>query len=207
MKRSRIFLSVGVLACVLVALLIYVKMGIYAAILLGGLISIVILSSLFFVLKYYLPDRRLRKFLNEEIRYNCERKGRCCYLWVELDKNDYDRIMSHAKKNNMKEEIILKRGDRHWLVHKKGACVFLEAAEDGYTTCRIYDIRPTACRLYPMVPEGSKLRLDLECPCFSEKDGKSFQDYLQSQGVLGYVRRNWEEADRYIGKMGERFKR
>ena len=55
----------------------------------------------------------------------------------------------------------IKEGSRT-LLNVRGRCIFL----DNVGKCRIYEIRPTGCRLYPLVMEmpGRIPMLDTECP-------------------------------------------
>lgn len=201
MTMARMWLTVGIIAGALIGWLVYTRLDVMAALLAGGIIIIVSAALIHYVFRYYIPNRKFKDFLDGKLFFECRRNGRCCYLWVELDKVDYDRIIAHAKKNNIQREVIFKRGDKHWVAHTKGsACVFLEKTSEG-NTCSIYDIRPTACRLYPVIPEGEVLRLDIGCSsCLNTKQGMNLTEYLQSQGVLGYVRKHWANAEKYLPK-------
>jgi hypothetical protein len=37
------------------------------------------------------------------------------------------------------------------------------------------------------VPAGSSLKADLHCPGFNAAQGKTYREFLESQGVLTYV--------------------
>lgn len=82
--------------------------------------------------------------------FKCKRCAECCkYTIVKLFKEDIERI----KKAGYKEDFFV-RYDSHIkspvLRNEKGSCVFLEKKKGKYQ-CKIYDIRPRVCRLYPFV--------------------------------------------------------
>lgn len=202
MNQARLWLIIGIAVSALVGATVYSRLGLVAAFLAAGILLIVVAGLIHYIFRFYLPNRKFKEFLQGNLLFECKRNGRCCYLWVELDKNDYDRIITHARKLNMNKEVIFKRGDKHWLAHRKGsACIFLEKAREE-NTCAIYDIRPTACRLYPIVPEGEILRLDIGCSsCLNREKGMNLTEYLQSQGVMGYVRKHWADGEKYLPKQ------
>ena len=149
--------------------------------------------AVYFVFGYRLPYRRMDAFRQGRLFHDCQRCGACCHLRVNLDDQDYRAIIQQAKKKGLRETIIEKSGQNYWLLRRKGGgCVFLETMPDGTTRCAIYALRPKACRLYPLVPSGNRLKADLHCPGFNVEKGKTYREFLESQGVLTYVQRHLE---------------
>ena len=66
----------------------------------------------------------------------------------------------------------------------------VSAAEPVATCESIWTSRITW--LYPLVPSGSRLKADLHCPGFNAEKGKTYREFLESQGVLTYVQRHLE---------------
>ena len=195
MRLGRRWLLVGLAVSLLAGLWTFLAYGLPMAFAIFGFFLALTLAIVYIIFERYLPHSRFRQFLQGELFHECTRKGRCCFLWVDLTPEEYKRILNHAQKKGAKEAVILKKGERYWLAHKKdGSCAFLERSPEGHFACRIYDMRPIACRLYPLVPVGRELRLDLNCPGLGRERGLDFTDYLESQGVLSYVRRNWAGA-------------
>jgi len=191
------WLGVGAVLSLLLGLYVYAQFGLGAAVATVGVGLVATRLAIYLILERYLSQKRLKEFLAGKLRHRCVGTGRCCYLRVNLLPDDYKRILQHAKKRGLREEIIEKQGASYWLVRRRdGACVFLEKQPDGLLRCSIYSIRPTACRLYPLVPAGTSLRLDpTSCPnCFNREQGHDFIEFLKSQDVLLYVRKNWAGA-------------
>jgi len=195
MRLGRRWLGVGLMVSLLAGLSTFLVYGLLSAFVVSVFLSLLTLALIYIIFEKYLPHSRFRQFLQGGLFHQCTRKGRCCFLWVDLTPEEYKRILKYAQSKGLKEEVILKKGERYWLAHKKdGGCAFLERSPDGLFTCRIYDMRPIACRLYPLVPVGRELRLDLNCPGLQQEQGLGFTAYLESQGVRSYVRRNWASA-------------
>jgi Fe-S-cluster containining protein len=137
----------------------------------------------------YLAFRSFEDFKSGKIRHECVACGASCHLRVNLGRDDVDRVLQYAKENGITETIIERRGNHNWLKRRAdGACVFLKY--DGeLPRCSIYETRPTACRLYPLIPLGTRLRVDPLCPGLSRTKGHTFKEHLSSQNVGGYVRK------------------
>jgi len=137
----------------------------------------------------YLAFRGFDDFKAGKIRHECIACGASCHLRVNLGKDDIDRILRHAKDNGITETIIDHSRGHSWLSRRSnGACVFLRF-EGNLPRCSIYDIRPIACRLYPLIPSGTRLRVDPLCPGLSKTDGHTFKEHLATQNVGAYVRK------------------
>jgi Fe-S-cluster containining protein len=100
-----------------------------------------------------------------------------------------ERIVEYAKQRGVTETIIDRRGSHNWLRRRSdGACVFLRY-EGNLPRCSIYEIRPVACRLYPLIPSGSRLKVDPLCPGLSRTEGHTLKEHLATQNVGPYVRK------------------
>lgn len=157
-----------------------------------GVLLGAILLARSFVYVYYervLAFRAYEDFVSERIKHECIACGASCHLRVGLGKNDLERVLKFAKEARIQETVVDKSGSKYWLRRAGGACVFLTYS--GNTPrCKIYSIRPTACRLYPLVPAGNRLKVDPLCPGLSKDTGHTFKQHLLTQGVGEYVRKN-----------------
>lgn len=112
-----------------------------------------------------------------------------CHLRVNLGKDDVERILSYGKEKGLHDTVIERSGSRYWLARRSGAaCVFLTYS-GGTPRCSIYSIRPIACRLYPLIPTGNRLKVDPLCPGLSTTEGHTFKQHLITQEVGSYVRK------------------
>ena len=137
----------------------------------------------------YLAFRSFDDFRSGKLRHECVACGASCHLRVNLGSDDVDRILQYAEKNGITETIIERRENHTWLKRRgDGACVFLKY-EGKLPRCSIYDIRPIACRLYPLIPSGTRLRVDPLCPGLSRTKGHTFKEHLATQNVGSYVRK------------------
>ncbi|HUK50464.1 MAG TPA: YkgJ family cysteine cluster protein [Terriglobales bacterium] len=137
----------------------------------------------------YLAFRAFHDFSEGKVKHECIACGASCHLKVNLDRNDAERILKYAEQEGIKETIIEKRGRNYWLKRKSsGACVFLRQI-NNLPRCSIYSIRPTACRLYPLIPSGQRLKVDPLCPGLSNAKGHTFKEHLTTQEVGPYVRK------------------
>ena len=75
-----------------------------------------------------------------------------------LSKKDIERI---EEKGYKKEDFVKKKNGWLQLKNKNHRCIF----HDG-KKCIIYSIRPTGCRLYPLIydMENNDAILDMDCP-------------------------------------------
>ena len=190
MRRDRILLWGGYVASVFVAAVAYVlKTGIgFSVTLLVGLM-ILTRTTIFLYFERYLAHLSFEEFKSDKLKHECIACGASCHLRVNLNKEDVSRILEYAKAMKMDEPIVESRGRNYWLRRRTGgACVFLRYENDK-PRCSIYNIRPMACRLYPLIPSGMSLKVDPLCPGLSRSEGHTFKEHLTSQEVGAYVRR------------------
>jgi len=189
MRRDRVALIVGVAASGALAAGTYLTgFGLIASVgaLLASAISVRALVYLYF--ERFMAYRTFDDFRSEKILHECIACGACCHLKVNLGKDDVERILKHSRERGLNEVVIEKRGSRYWLKRDSGECCFLAYSEDK-PRCQIYPIRPIACRLYPLIPAGERLKADPLCPGFNNTRGQSFKEYLRSQEVGAYVKK------------------
>lgn len=190
MRRDRILLRGGYVASAGLAAGTYlIGLGLTAT--LGVLVASILLtrSSIYLYYERYLAFRTFEDFTSGRIRHECIACGASCHLRVSLGADDAKRILQYAKENGIEETIIESRGNHYWLKRRSdGACVFLKY--DGkLPRCSIYRIRPIACRLYPLIPSGTRLKVDPLCPGLSGTKGHNFKEHLSTQEVGPYVRK------------------
>lgn len=136
----------------------------------------------------FVAFRTFEDFRSEKILHECQACGACCHLRVNLGKDDVERILRYSREKGLDEIVMEKGGDRYWLKRDSGECCFLTHSGDT-PRCRIYAIRPVACRLYPLIPMGDRLKADPLCPGFNKSKGQTFREYLRTQEVGAYVRK------------------
>ena len=153
-------------------------------------ISIVITRvCIYLYFERYLAFRSFEDFRTGKIRHECVACGASCHLRVNLGKDDVDRILDYAKEKGITETIIEHHRNHNWLKRRADrACVFLKY-EGKLPRCSIYDNRPTACRLYPLIPTNMRLKVDPLCPGLSTTTGHTFKEHLSTQNVGAYVRK------------------
>jgi Fe-S-cluster containining protein len=183
-------LRCGYVASAIIAGLAYLLgLGLIASATLLATSIIVTRACIYLYFERYLAFRSFDEFKAGKIRHECVACGASCHLRVNLGRDDVDRILQYAKEKGITETIIERRGDRSWLKRRgDGACVFLKY-EERLPRCSIYDIRPIACRLYPLIPSGSRLTVDPLCPGLSRTRGHTFKEHLLTQNVGTYVRK------------------
>ncbi len=133
-------------------------------------------------------SRRSNTVTKKEI---CERCGaRCCRgvdykrWYVRVTLRDIVRIAARLDLDILdllrKYIVLLPQGAYSIPVLRAvdGSCMFL-----GVTRCTIHEVKPVACRVYPIIPPGD--RLDLRCPL------SRFPDLLDEE--RSYVRQYVEE--------------
>jgi len=145
------------------------------------------------VFERFLSFKRMREFMDEHLFFKCARCASCCRLRVNLDKKDLEQIVNYARKKGIQQTIIDKRGKDHWLRRTNGNCVFLTQLSDGTLGCKIYDIRPLACRLYPLIPSKDRLKVDINCKGLNKEGGLTYKEYVRSQGVSSYIKSHLRE--------------
>jgi len=196
LRRDRILLRTGYVASVLLAAGTYFG-GFGLASSIGVLLASALVTRVGIYLYYerYLAYRAFEDFKAGRVRHECIACGASCHLRVNLEKGDAERVLDYAKEHGMQETVIEKSGNRYWLARKKsGACVFLTYT-DNTPRCSIYSIRPVACRLYPLIPSGKRLKVDPLCPGLSKAHGHTFKEHLATQDVGSYVRKVMGKID------------
>ena len=190
MRLDAGLLRCGYVASVITAGIAYVLgLGLVGSVTLLAVSVIVTRASIHLYFERYLAFRSFEDFKAGKIRHECVACGASCHLRVNLGKDDMDRILQYAKQKGITETIIERRGNHTWLKRQAdGACVFL-TYEGKLPRCSIYDIRPVACRLYPLIPSGTRLRVDPLCPGLSRTEGHTFKEHLATQNVGSYVRK------------------
>ena len=190
MRLDRILLRCGYAAsAVIVAIAYFSGIGVADSIALLIASVIVVRVSIYLYFERYLAFRSFEDFSSGKIRHECVACGASCHLRVNLGRDDVDRVLQYAKENGIDETIIERRGNHHWLKRRAGgACIFLKYEGDK-PRCSIYSIRPIACRLYPLIPSGTRLKVDPLCPGLSKTEGHTFKEHLSTQNVGTYVRK------------------
>ena len=165
------------------------RLGLVSSALLFVAAIVITRVSIYLYFERLLAFRSFEDFKAGRLRHECVACGASCHLRVNLGTDDTDRILQYAKQKGITETIIEHRGSHSWLKRRgDGACVFLRY-EGNLPRCSIYDIRPVACRLYPLIPSGMRLRVDPLCPGLSRTEGHTFKEHLATQNVGSYVRK------------------
>jgi hypothetical protein len=189
MRRDKVLLIAGVVASLGLAAGAYtVGLGWIASL---GVLTVSALLTRVLVYVYFerfLAFRTFEEFRSEKLLHECQACGACCHLRVNLEKDDVERILRYSREKGIDEIVIEKGGDKYWLKRNSGECSFLTYSGDT-PRCRIYGTRPVACRLYPLIPTGERLKADPLCPGFNKRKGQTFKEYLRTQEVGSYVRR------------------
>ena len=189
MRRDRILLIVGLVASAALAAAAYlIGFGLIASVgvLLVSAISVRALVYLYF--ERLMAFRTFDDFRSERILHECIACGACCHLKVNLGKDDIERILRYSREKGLNVVVMEKHGSRYWLKRDSGECCFLAYSENK-PRCQIYPIRPIACRLYPLIPAGERLKADPLCPGFNNTKGQTFKEFLRTQEVGAYVRK------------------
>ena len=190
MRRDRLLLRGGYAASAgLTAVVYIIGLGWIASI--GAFVGSVLAARVGIYLYYerFLAFRAFEDFTSGKIRHECIACGASCHLRVNLGKDDVERILRYAKEKGVHETVIEKSGHNYWLKRgPDGACVFLKYV-GNVPRCSIYPIRPVACRLYPLIPTGNRLKVDPLCPGLSKTGGHTFKEHLMTQEVGAHVRK------------------
>jgi Fe-S-cluster containining protein len=137
----------------------------------------------------FLAFRTFQNFASGKVKHECVACGASCHLRVNLEKSDMERVLKHAEETGMKETVVEMSGNKYWLARKSDhSCVFLTYS-GNMPRCSIYSIRPIACRLFPLIPTGKRLKVDPLCPGLSKERGHTFREHLATQEVGPYVRK------------------
>ena len=190
MRLDAVLLRCGYIASAVVAILAYLLgLGLTGSVLTFVVVVGMTRLCIYLYFERYLAFRTFEVFKDGKVRHQCLACGASCHLRVNLGKDDMDRVLEYAKRRGMTETIIEHRGSHNWLKRQSnGACVFLKY-EGNLPRCSIYEIRPVACRLYPLIPSGSRLKVDPLCPGLSRTEGHTFKEHLATQNVGPYVRK------------------
>jgi len=189
MRRDNTLLIVGFVASAGLAAGTYlIGLGWIASlsVLLVSVLLVRVITYLYF--ERSLAFRTFEDFKSEKIMHECIACGACCHLKVNLGKDDTERIINYSREKGLDEIVIEKRGSKYWLKRDSGDCCFLTYSRDT-PRCRIYPIRPVACRLYPLISTGGRLKADPLCPGFNKKKGQTFKQYLRTQEVGAHVKK------------------
>jgi len=128
-----------------------------------------------------------------ELRFECLAGcALCCSYKVTLLQNDLDRL----QRGGHGEEVLYREEgtDKAALRRDAKGCIFLDANK----RCRVYDLRPTHCRLYPFIGEiyyRPEVDVDYSCPGigFGKKVAKEvIAEAVNFPGHEGYARRQRE---------------
>jgi Fe-S-cluster containining protein len=158
---------------------------------LGVLLASVFLTRLgvYLYFERFLAFKTFEDFTSGKVRHECIACGASCHLRVNLGKDDVERVLKYAKEVGIQDTVIEKSGNKYWLKRKSdGSCVFLTYS-GNLPRCSIYSIRPIACRLFPLIPAGMRLKVDPFCPGLSREHGHTFKEHLTTQEVGSYVRK------------------
>jgi Fe-S-cluster containining protein len=188
-RRDKAFLMIGIVASVGLATTAYIA-GLGWTSSLGVLIVSALLTRVLVYVYFerFLAFRTFEEFRSEKLLHECQACGACCHMRVNLGKDDVGRILRYSRDIGIDKVVMESSRGRYWLKRNSGECCFLTHS-GGTSRCRIYGIRPVACRLYPLIPSGERLKTDPLCPGFNRNKGQSFREYLRVHEVGSYVRR------------------
>jgi Fe-S-cluster containining protein len=94
-----------------------------------------------------------------EVEFKCIACGVCCIgTEMELLAEDIGRITARGYKM---EDFVAEKDGVYRLKNVDGHCVFYDPKT---RMCKIYDIRPVGCRMYPLVYDGRSVTVDKTCP-------------------------------------------
>ena len=97
-----------------------------------------------------------------EVKFRCTRCGICCVgTEMELLAEDIERITARGYKL---EEFAEEKDGVYRLKNVDGHCVFYDPEK---RLCKVYDIRPVGCRMYPLVYDGKSVTIDRTCPTWN----------------------------------------
>jgi len=189
MRRDNTLLMVGLAASAGLAVGTYViGLGLVASLSVLLVSVILVRTVIYLYFERFLAFRTFEGFRSEKILHECIACGACCHLKVNLGKDDTERIINYSREKGLDEIVIEKRGSKYWLKRDSGECCFLTYSGDT-PRCRIYPMRPVACRLYPLISMGGRLKADPLCPGFNKKKGQTFKQYLRTQEVGAHIKK------------------
>jgi Fe-S-cluster containining protein len=97
-----------------------------------------------------------------EVKFKCIACGVCCIgTEMELLAEDIRRITARGYKM---EDFVAEKDGVYRLKNVDGHCVFYDPQT---RMCKIYDIRPVGCRMYPLVYDGRSVTVDKTCPTWN----------------------------------------
>ena len=190
MRWDRILLRCGYVTSAGLAVVVYF-FGFSVMPSLGVLLASVLLTrvGVYLYFERFLAFKTFEDFTSGKVRHECIACGASCHLRVNLGKDDVERVLKYAKEVGIQDTVIEKSGNKYWLKRKSDdSCVFLTYS-GNLPRCSIYSIRPIACRLFPLIPAGMRLKVDPFCPGLSREHGHTFKEHLTTQEVGSYVRK------------------
>lgn len=190
MRWDRVLLRCGYVTSAGLAVVVYF-FGFSVMPSLGVLLASVLLTrvGVYLYFERFLAFKTFEDFTSGKVRHECIACGASCHLRVNLGKDDVERVLKYAKEVGIQDTVIEKSGNKYWLKRKSdGSCVFLTYS-GNLPRCSIYSIRPIACRLFPLIPVGMRLKVDPFCPGLSREHGHTFKEHLTTQEVGSYVRK------------------
>lgn len=87
--------------------------------------------------------------------FKCQQCGECCKIVVTLTEKEIKAIKQRGYKDFLIKDPI-KGKKKNCLKRINRNCVFLTKKGNKYY-CKIYDIRPKTCRLYPFLNKNIKI--------------------------------------------------
>jgi len=97
-----------------------------------------------------------------EVKFKCIACGICCIgTEMELLAEDIRRITARGYKM---EDFVVEKDGAYRLKNVDGHCVFYDPQT---RMCKIYDIRPVGCHIYPLVYDGKSVTVDKTCPTWN----------------------------------------
>jgi Fe-S-cluster containining protein len=130
-----------------------------------------------------------------KLRFECLANcALCCSYKVTLSQDDLDRL----RRGGHEEEAFYRKegADRASLRRDAKGCIFLDAGR----RCRVHDLRPTYCRLYPFIREiyyRPEVDVDYSCPGIGfgeEIAGEVIAEAVNFPGHEVYARRQSEKV-------------
>ena len=102
----------------------------------------------------------------------CKHCGECCKSVVKVMADEIKMIEQAGYKNFLEVDPIRGNNEKDCIrKNSEGYCVFLtRESESGRAACRIYNLRPKVCRIYPFF--GEKKLIDCKPKTLWDKSGE-----------------------------------